>query len=363
MFKLKSSQWLDTTDPNVIRILRFTLGVTLSIAASFAFAWPLFFVTPIFVAKFLGSPAPCPDFRAGLVVTLVIGLGCGVGLALTYFTIHYPIVCILAIAIMLFHIFYANMRGVSPLIVVFLLIGITAIPLVGMESFSLATSIAGGLMLSGGLAFVFVWVAHGFIPDRVSEVNAQAAPAAHPPMSEYEQIRSAAISTLVVLPVVFVFFTFKMTGSLLVMVFIAMLAQQPDVKTGAKGSLALIIGNTAGGIAAILFYNLLVAVPSFIYLILIAILFSLFFGERIFSGKPMAGVYATAFATVVLLVGSTTGDFGGEAGSKFYTRIIQIISAGAYIVGAFMLLELVSRQKQKHKAYAQSKIVDDIDVT
>ena len=181
MFKLKPTQWLDTSDPNVVRILRFTFGVMLSIAASFAFAWPLFFVTPIFVAKFLGSPAPCPDLRAGLVVTLVIGLGCGVGLAVTYFTINYPIVCILTIAILLFHIFYANVRGVSPLIVAFLLIGITAIPLMGSVSFSLATSIAWGLMLSGGLAFVFVWIAHGLVPDRTSEVSTKAAPAAQYP--------------------------------------------------------------------------------------------------------------------------------------------------------------------------------------
>ena len=362
MFTLKPSQWLDTTDPDVIRILRFTFGVTLSVAASFAFAWPLFFVTPIFVAKFLGSPAPCPDFRAGLVVTLVIGIGCGVGLAVTYFTVNYPIVCLLTIAILLFHIFYANVRGVSPLVVAFLLIGITAIPLMGTVSFSLATSITSGLMLSGGLAFVFVWIAHGFIPDRVTEASKAAAPAAHPPMSDREQIRSAAISTLVVLPVIFIFFTFQMNNMLLVMIFIAMLALQPDVKTGAKGSAALVIGNTAGGIAAILFYNLLVAVPSFIFLILLTILFSLIFSERIFSGKPMAGLYATAFSTVILLVGSTTGDFGGDAGSKFYTRIAQIILAGAYIVGAFYLLEMISRQNRRHEAYEQSRVVDDIDV-
>ena len=363
MLTLKLSQWIDTTDPNVIRILRFTFGVTLSVAASFAFAWPLFFVTPIFVAKFLGSQEPCPNFLAGLAVTLVIGIGCGVGLAITYFTVHYPIVCLLTISILLFHIFYANVRGVSPLVVAFLLIGITAIPLMGTVSFGLATSITGGLMLSGGLAFIFVWIAHGFIPDRVSEVNKAAAPAAHPPMTDREQIRSAAISTLVVLPVILIFFMFQMTNMLLVMIFIAMLAQTPDVKTGAKGSAALVIGNTAGGIAAILFYNLLVAVPNFVFLILLTVLFSLFFGERLFSGKPLTGLYATAFSTVILLVGSTTGDMGGDAESKFYTRIAQIILAGAYIVGAFMLLELLSRRKQKHEVYEQSRIVDDVDVT
>ena len=319
-------------------------------------------MTPIFVAKFLGSQAPCPDFRAGLVVTLVIGLGCGVGLAVTYFTIHYPVVCLLTISILLFHIFYANVRGVSPLVVAFLLIGITAIPLMGAVSFSLATSITSGLMLSGGLAFVFVWIAHGFIPDSVTEASKAAAPVAHPPMGDREQIRSAAISTLVVLPVIAIFFMFQMTDMLLVMIFIAMLAQTPDVKTGAKGSAALVIGNTAGGVAAILFYNLLVAVPSFVFLILLTLLFSLFFGERLFSGKPMTGLYATAFSTVILLVGSTTGHMGGDAESKFYTRIAQIILAGAYIVGAFYLLEIISRQKRKHEAYEQSRVVDDIDV-
>ena len=147
------------------------------------------------------------------------------------------------------------------------------------------------------------------------------------------------------------------------LLFIAMLAQQPDVKIGVKGSMALIIGNTAGGVAAIVFYNLLIAVPDYVFLILLTILFSLFFGERIFSGKPMAGLYAAAFSTVILLVGSTTGDFGGDAGSKFYIRIVQIIAAAVYIVGVFTLLEFLSRSRKRPAEMDQAQIIDNVDVT
>ena len=363
MQALKLSNWLNTTDPTVRRILRFTLGVTLSVAVSFAIAWPLYFVTPIFAAKFLGSPAPSPNLRAVLTILLVMAIGCGVGLVVSVVTGRYPVVCLLTVALLLFHIFYANVRGTSPLVISFLLIGITVIPLMGMESIDLAAGIASGLLLSAALAFAFVWIAHGLIPDRVSESKAPAAPSGHQPMSASEQIRSAAISTLVVLPVIIVFFTLKMTNELLVLVFIAMLAQQPDVKIGVKGSMALIIGNTAGGIAAIVFYNLLIAVPEYVFLILLAILFSLFFGERIFSDKPMAGLYAAAFSTVILLVGSTTGDFGGDAGSKFYIRIAQIVAAAVYIVGVFMLLEFLSRSLKRPADIDQTQIIDDLDVT
>ena len=362
MLALNPVQWLDTANPNTIRVLRFTLGVTLSFAVSLAVTWPLYYITPIFVAKFLGSPAPCPTLRMGIIFSLVIALGCATGLAVSLVTGQYPVVCLLTIAILLFHIFYANVRGSSPLVVMFFLLGVTAIPLMGLESFALATAVAGGLLLSASLALIFVWIAYGLIPDRVGTTQVSAPKKEQSTLSSHEQIRSAAISTLVVLPVVVLFYTYKMTDLLLVLVFIAILAQQPDIKLGIKGSIGLIAGNTLGGLVAIGFYNLLIAVPSFVFLILMTVVVALLFSEQIFSGKPRAGLYTAAFSTLILLIGSTTGDFGGDAASKFYTRIVHIVIAATYIVGTFAFLELLSRRKQKQDSADQSGLPEYIDV-
>ena len=77
----------------------------------------------------------------------------------------------------------------------------------------------------------------------------------------------------------------------------------------------------------------------------------------------MAGLYAASFSTVILLVGSTTGDFGGDAGSKFYIRIVQIIAAAVYIVGVFTLLEFLSRSLKRPTQIDQAQIIDNVDVT
>jgi uncharacterized membrane protein YgaE (UPF0421/DUF939 family) len=123
---------------------------------------------------------------------------------------------------------------------------------------------------------------------------------------------------------------------------------QPGFAKDFKGGLALIIGNAIGGIAAIIFYELLVMVPQYIFLIFLTLLAGLMFGSRLFSGKPKAQLYGMAYSTLLLVIGSTTSSTG-EAGAKVYTRIIQIMVAVVYVVVAFGLLEHYKTSRQKKK--------------
>ncbi|MCZ6829911.1 MAG: hypothetical protein O7F73_10060 [Gammaproteobacteria bacterium] len=68
-------------------------------------------------------------------------------------------------------------------------------------------------------------------------------------------------------------------------------------------------------------------------------LLALLFGREIFSRKPTAPLYGTAFTTVLILIGTGTGAFGDEASSKFVTRIAQILLAVCYLVAALSLLQ------------------------
>ena len=54
-----------------------------------------------------------------------------------------------------------------------------------------------------------------------------------------------------------------------VMVFIVIMAQQPLVQATLSGGAMMIVGNTAGGIVAIVLYNLIAAVPSYGFLIML----------------------------------------------------------------------------------------------
>jgi hypothetical protein len=136
-------------------------------------------------------------------------------------------------------------------------------------------------------------------------------------------------------------FALKLTGSVLVLAFVAILAQQPGLREGMKSGLALLVGNALGGFAAIVGYELLVMAPSFGFLLVFLLLAALIFGERILGADPRAPLVAMGFSTFLILLGSSTAPSGGEADTSFYTRIFQIFLAAIYIVGAFGLLHVL----------------------
>ena len=134
-----------------------------------------------------------------------------------------------------------------------------------------------------------------------------------------------------ILPVLIFFLYFQLTGGLLVLVFIATLAQKPDLIAGIKGTMALLLGNFVGGIVAIVMFSLLLAVPQFSFALLLYAIIILIFAQHIFSGKKLAPIYAMALTTVIVIIsGSTLSD--GGASSTFYVRILQIATACGYIV-------------------------------
>jgi hypothetical protein len=142
------------------------------------------------------------------------------------------------------------------------------------------------------------------------------------------------ISTLVVLPVFVYFYSFQKVESLLILIFVALLSSQPGFASSFKAGGALILGNVIGGLAAIIFYNLLVWVPEFGFFILLTFLAGLVFGARVFSGRPAAKLYGMAYSTLLLVIGSVTASGTGEASSKVYIRIAQITAAVVWVVAA-----------------------------
>ena len=120
---------------------------------------------------------------------------------------------------------------------------------------------------------------------------------------------------------------------------IALLSQQTDFSVGAAGGKALIVANLSGGLVAVVFYQLLLINPSYLFVVTGVFAMALLFGRQLFSGKPTAPLYGSAFSTVLILIGTGTGAFGDEADSKFVVRIIQILVAVCYLVAALSLLQ------------------------
>jgi hypothetical protein len=334
----------ESIDLRTLRTLRYAVGATIAMALALGLDWRLSYLTPVLALSFLSSQSPRPTLKAGASFVAVVALACLCGLLLSRFVMPYPLVYIPFSGLVLFRIFYARERGTSPLIIIWLLIAILVIPLVGMQSQALASIVSRSIVIGAAATIGLVWLAHGLFPDPVDPgiTPAQVAGrgAAVTVRSRAEMIREAALTTLVVFPVMVRFYVFESLDSVLILVFIALLSIQPGFAGSFKAGKALIMGNVIGGVAAVVFFEFLVMAPLFQFMLLLTLLLGLVFGVQVFSGKPAGALYGMAYSTVLLVIGSTTSMYG-DAGGKVTSRVAQIIIAVLYVVLAFGFIERV----------------------
>ncbi len=236
------------------------------------------------------------------------------------------------IGLILLHIFYASPKELPSVVKIFLLLAIAAIPLLGMQSMYLAAFLAIGLGTNAITTIVLVWLVYGIIPDRRQKITA-ASKKPMPAQSKNKRFKTALISTSVVFPVFLLFSFYLKTDALLILIYIMLLTGQPGFAKSFKAGGAMLVANVVGGLIAILSYELLVIVRMFPYLLLLVLLWGLILGEKLFSDRPAASLYGTAFSTFLVIIGMTTNT-EAEADTKVYTRIFQTFIAVVYIVTA-----------------------------
>ena len=333
-------------DERAYRTVRFALAATVATLIGYGSGFELPFLVPVLASGFFAKPAPRPSLRIALGLIVVISGASFLGLVLARLLLPYPDIFLLVALLVLFRIFYLKAGGGSPLVVVFLLIGVTVIPIVALESMALGTAIALALSAGSVMVIATVFLTYGLMPDLPGwQARIAAAVAAAPVPSPPEKARTAMLSTSVVFPVFAVFYMLGWTSSLLILVFIAMLSLVPSFTVGKAAGHAMIRGNLIGGLGSLVFYNLLIVYPSFIFFLPLTFATALIFGRVIYSGRTYAPLFATAFNTVMLMVGMSVAFEGTEAMAKFYTRIFQILLAVGYVVVAFGFLELLARKR------------------
>ncbi|MCK5715556.1 MAG: FUSC family protein, partial [Nitrosomonadaceae bacterium] len=168
--------------------------------------------------------------------------------------------------------------------------------------------------------------------------------------TKIQRFNTAITSTLVILPVLLLFYFFNLTSSLLILIFISILSMQPAFAKDFKKGKALILGNSIGGFAAIIAYEVFTVVPEFYYFVIVVLLIGLIFGKQVFSNKPRAALWAMGYSTFLLVICSTTASGTTEADAKVWTRVLQIMTAVIYIVAAFGLIASFKKEKKLETA-------------
>ncbi|QBY04849.1 DUF2955 domain-containing protein [Thalassotalea sp. HSM 43] len=343
---------LHSQSDDVIRMLRLTFGLTLAIALAFAIAWPLSFITAVFTGSFLGNRSGKMPFKVLVTLLMVATTAFVSGILISSMLLNYPIVFMLVMTLIIFAVSYWSYRGGNDFVIAMLLVGFTLVPLLGILHPAIAGIVTQNFIISCGLALFITMLSHEIIPDKPDVVTA-------PPKPVFDVgdkvigFQLALLSTIIIMPAMIFFFYFGLTSDLLVLVFIAILAQKPDVLIGMKGAMGLLLGNIMGGIISIVIFNALIMVPSYTFMILVFLVLISSLGRVIFSDSRLAPLYAMALNTVVIIVAKGSGE-DGNAADDFYIRIFQIGAACAYVVfAAYVTTPWLSQIKAQYHQLQQ----------
>jgi len=332
--------------------LRLALGITAAVAVSYGIGWPLAYLVPILTVLFLALPVWI-TWPAAVKIMMLLALGLLIGVLISEFVLHFPLLCVPLYVLLFFMIYYTPGPDTSPLVPLFMTMGITMIPIISFSGTMVAHLVATALLFDMAVALFFAWLFHSLLPDSLAAKTVAAARSSAPvrvvEATEKEKIRLALVSTIVASTAVIIFFALNLSQYALAMLFICIMAGTPDQNASIKFIKGSALATVIGGVAVIAAYNLLVVSPTYLFMVFLVLLFSLLFSERIYSDSPLAPAFQSGFTTFLVLLGSSTGG-ADAASSDFYVRICQILFAGLFTVLGLVVVEHLLRPRAKRSS-------------
>ncbi|NOH98256.1 DUF2955 domain-containing protein [Vibrio sp. 99-70-13A1] len=315
------------------RILRYMVGVTLSVFLAAWINWPLAFVAPVFTAKFLvDKPTLHKETVYELLLAMLVTMA--LGLMLSRGITHYPIPLLILVGLMMLWGYYLFTDPKWNLFGTILLIAVLMLPFMAISNPGVSLYLASGLATSGAVAVGIFALVHIFFP----EPKAKFAGFAKPPISKQERWYAAFRAMIISFPVVCFFFIFQISEALLTMMFIALLSLMITAEKSIKLSAFLVISNGIGGLLAIAAFSILSIVPNILFYSIFIGLIAIVIARKIYTIPAKAPIFATAFSTLLVLIGSTLMS-SGDIDSNTFVRIFQLLLIGIYMILASMFLE------------------------
>lgn len=318
------------------RVTRFALGTTVSFLLAQTLGWPFAFLCPVLTLILLieSEPLAVRDILA-IVRTAIMALVLGYVLALVL--LPYPALLVATACLLMYRFFiYIMTSGAHILAIVFTLIGMVLIPVVVKLLPELAVIAGVGVMTSLLVAIVVSWSLFLFLPAPPAPPD----PHHHGPMNLAEAEPLARTMTLVAGPLL-IFFLLTGSTKILVLVYATLIATALSDTDSVKMSIKFVTANLLiGGIGVYLFYESLVAVPNIAFMIVLAITFLLFCGNKVFSDSPSAALWFSGTIGFLFLIGGALPSDKAVPAAKTLDRVIQIGVASLYVIFAYRVIDL-----------------------
>ncbi|MFT5141027.1 MAG: hypothetical protein ACI9H8_002112 [Lysobacterales bacterium] len=328
------------------RILRLAFGTAFSMWVSQAAGWSLSYIAPILTLSLLAMPISRPKLKFFIVVILALTVSIYGAFIFLPLLIHFKVVGLLILSLALFHCFYFTARGGTAVVGTLLTIGITVTVAVGTVSIDALIVVAQGVAFGALVGAVIAWLSHMFLPDPLIPVTENSSATPVKPVIELAVARRKAMRSLAVVLPVIIWFLLSSASimNVAVMIKVAAMGQETSNEQVKDAGKSLIISTFAGGLAAVIAWQFLTVWPSLtIYTLLIAVA-SLIFGAKIFSGRglyPDGATWSYALLTMIIVLAPAALDsqFGNSAGAGFYGRLLMLMGASMYGVGAVYVFD------------------------
>jgi len=328
---------------NSIPVLRYVIGVSFIMGVTSLWNYDIAYLTAVLGLGYLAPGAKPLTFKQGInfVFTLLIMTGAAIVFSAVF--LDYPIVFMPLLLLALLWFYYTD--RIMGMVKIFLLLSLIIIPFVSIDSSAIGSYVAINLTINALMAITLTQIIFLVFPWSDADeafAKTQQAAAKKPKRDRFVY----AVNIVIILtPVLLLFYIFKLSSSVLILTFIAILSMSPALANPKVGTV-MIVANILGGIVAIVGYKLLSTIPNFTFMILLVLSVGLIFASRIFSSHKLGPVFASGFSTFLLILGTVMSS-DAEAGEKVWPRVIQIATAVIYVVVAFRILSYFGNRKKK----------------
>src|SRR4051812_6541315 len=199
-------------DPAEIARLHFVLRFSFGTAAGFTICewmgWQPSALAAVLAGILLANLPAMPPFKVGFGLTFIMGVWAFAAYALTVLLHETPHILFGVIALIMSLAFAGLANAKAQLPLTLLLICMAVIPVVTLTNIDLGNMVRGSFTRGMAVSVIFTWIAFAIWPRP----NPQPAP---PPAGPVEfPLRTALIGTLIVLPVMLIYWLFGLTDAI-----------------------------------------------------------------------------------------------------------------------------------------------------
>lgn len=344
--RLQNTSFFSIEWSGLIPVLRYVIGSCFILGVTSLMNYDLAYLTSVLALGYLAPGAKPLSFKQGSGFITILAIITGVTVIFTELFLDYALVFMPLLLLSLLWLYYTD--KLPMMVKLFSLVSLVIIPFVSIDSGAIGSYVAVRLVFNAFMAIILSQLVFIIFPLCEADVPFEKKKQDVEKQSEVERYKYAVSIILILLPVLLLFYMFKLSSSILVLTFIAILSISPTL-SNPKVGLVMIVANILGGVFGILAYRLLTIVPNFTFMILIALSIGIFFGSRLFSDSKYAGIFGSGFSTFLLILGSVTSS-DADAGSEVWSRVIQISIAVSYVVLAFGILNRILNSRKKQSA-------------